>query len=49
MVLRIGIFLNISLINETILFPKKDKEIPPTIIIIITDNKISKPGIEKGK
>ena len=27
MVLRIGIFLNISLIKETILFPKKDKEI----------------------
>ena len=29
--------------------PKKDNEIPPTIVIKITDNKISRPGIEKGR
>ena len=30
-------------------YPKKDKEIPPTIVIKIIDNKISNPGIENGR
>ena len=49
MVLKIGILLKRSLIKLKIFFPKKDKEIPPTIVIKITDNKISSPGIEKGR
>ena len=49
MVLKIGILLKRSLIKFKIFLPKKDNEIPPTIVIKITDNQISSPGIEKGR
>ena len=32
-----------------IFFPMKDSDKPPIIVIKITDNRISRPGIENGK
>ena len=49
MVLKKGIFLNKSSINPKILFPKKDKDKPPTIVIKIIEINISIPGIAYGK
>ena len=48
MVLKKGILLNKSSINFKILFPKKDKDKPPTIVIKRIDKIISKPGIANG-
>ena len=44
-VLKKGILLNKSSINFKIRFPKNDKDRPPTIVIKITEIKISIPGI----
>ena len=45
MVLKNGILLNKSSINFKILLPKNDNDKPPTIVIKITEIKISIPGI----
>ena len=45
MVLKNGILLKRSSISFKIRFPKKDKDKPPTIVINISEIKISIPGI----
>ena len=49
MVLKKGILLNKSSINLSILFPKKDNDKPPTIVIKIIEINISIPGIAYGR
>ena len=49
MVLKIGIFFNKSLNSCKIFLPIKESDKLPTRVIKITESKISKPGIAKGK
>ena len=49
MVLKIGIFFNKSLNNCKNFLPINESDNQPTKVIKITESKISKPGIAKGK
>ena len=49
MVLKIGIFFKILLINSKIFFPKKDSDNQPMIVIKKKAIIISIPGISMGR